>query len=80
MNNIGEIISGIRTEKKLSLGKLAKHSGVADSVICRWKTGETVPRIDVLQKVLNALGYKLQIVKIKKAPIDCSRCLEPVQK
>lgn len=78
--DVGKIISGIRTQNKLSLGKLAKLSGVASSVICRWETGEAVPRIDVFQNVLSALGYKLQIVKIKKAPIDCSRCKEPVQK
>lgn len=66
--DVGKIISEIRTQKKLSLGKLAKLSGVAGSVICRWETGETVPRIDVLQKVLKALGYQLQIVKIKKIP------------
>ena len=63
MKNIGRIIGDIRTKKALSLKRLANLSGVADSVIFRWESGETTPRIDKLQKVLNALGYTLRIVE-----------------
>ncbi|OFV69279.1 helix-turn-helix domain-containing protein [Acetobacterium wieringae] len=72
--NVGGILSGIRTKKGMSLKKLYHLSGVADSVIHRWETGETMPRIDVLQKVLNAMGYKLQIVKKEKKNDKIGRC------
>lgn len=63
MNNVGRLIYMLRTEHCLSFKKLAEKSGVADSTILKWETGESSPTIDELQKVLNALGYKLQIVR-----------------
>ena len=63
MNNVGSLIYRLRAEHGLSFKKLAEKSGVADSTILKWETGESSPNIDKLQKVLNALGYKLQIVR-----------------
>lgn len=63
MNSAGGLIRRLRTDAGLSFKALAEKSGVSDSAILKWETGESSPNIDKLQKVLNALGYKLQIVR-----------------
>jgi transcriptional regulator with XRE-family HTH domain len=63
VSNIGNFLRKIRTEHNLSLAKLAEKSGVADTTIMKWEKGESSPNIDKLQKVIGALGYKMQIVK-----------------
>jgi len=63
--DIGGIVKGLRAQKGYSMGKLSHRSGVANSAICRWESGESMPRVDLLQKVLNAMGYTLKIEKME---------------
>ncbi|MEK9176499.1 MAG: helix-turn-helix transcriptional regulator [Patescibacteria group bacterium] len=50
-----------RLEKGLTQKELAKKIGTKQSAIARLETGNTNPSLDFLEKVVNAMGYKLQI-------------------
>lgn len=63
MSELGNLIAQIRNQKGLTLCKLSQLSGISDSAILRWESGDTMPRVDNLQRLLGAMGYKLQIVK-----------------
>lgn len=63
MSELGKLIAQIRNQKGLTLCKLSQLSGISDSAILRWESGDTMPRVDNLQRLLGAMGYKLQIVK-----------------
>ena len=65
MEELGQLIAQIRNQKGLTLCKLSQLSGISDSAILRWESGDTMPRVDNLQRLLGAMGYKLQIVKKK---------------
>lgn len=62
-SELGALIAGIRNQKGYSLAKLSELSGVSDSAISRWESGDTMPRVDNLQRLLGVMGYKLQIVR-----------------
>ncbi|MEO1815278.1 MAG: helix-turn-helix transcriptional regulator [Acetobacterium sp.] len=61
--NAGLVISSLRETQDLSLRDLEKMSGISNTAIHKWEKGISVPRVDGLQMVLEALGYKLQVVK-----------------
>lgn len=63
MSELGEFIANARNAKGYSLAELKKLSGLSDSAILRWESGDTMPRVDNLQRLLAVLGYKIQIVK-----------------
>lgn len=51
------ILANIRrlcAEKGLSISSLEKLSGLKNATICKWET--SVPRVDTLKKVADALG------------------------
>ena len=62
-SELGALIAGITNQKGYSLAKLSELSGVSDSAILRWESGDTMPRVDNLQRLLGVMGYKLQIVR-----------------
>ena len=41
------------------------HSGVAHQTISTWRNGHCNPRLDLMQAVLNSIGYELKIVRKK---------------
>ena len=47
----------------ISQRDLAQRSGLAQSVIARFESGVSSPRLDTLVKMLSPLGLKLQAVK-----------------
>ena len=63
MSELGKFIANARNAKGYSLAELKKLSGLSDSAILRWESGDTMPRVDNLQRLLAVLGYKIQIVK-----------------
>lgn len=65
MPELGALIAEIRKRKGYSLADLKQLSGLSDSAILRWESGDTMPRVDNLQRLLGAMGYKLQIVKME---------------
>lgn len=48
----------IRTDKEISVRKLAKMSSVAPSTISKWENGGAIPDLEPLELVANALGVE----------------------
>lgn len=63
---IGQRIKEIREGMKIEAKVLAKLSGVDAANICRIEQGKHSVGLDVLSKLANALGYKVDLVKITK--------------
>lgn len=59
---IGEMIS-IRKQEKITQKQLAAMTGNKQQVISRIERKESIPTIRAFNKILDALGYELQIVK-----------------
>lgn len=62
---IGEMIS-LRKQKKVTQKELAMLTGNKQQVISRIERKENIPSIRAFSKILDALGYELQIVKKKQ--------------
>ncbi len=60
---IGKRIREIREEKGIEAKQLSILSGIAPANISRIEQGKHSVGIDVLSKLVNALGYKIEIVK-----------------
>lgn len=61
---IGEMIS-LRKKEKMTQKELAALTGNKQQVISRIERKESIPTIRVFSRILDALGYELQIVKKK---------------
>lgn len=60
---IGKRISELRKSKGLSQAKLAELTGIAPGNIARIETGKYSTGIDLLSKIANAMGYKLDFIE-----------------
>lgn len=58
-----EIIRVLRNEKGLTLRTLAERSGVSESCISRWESGDRVPNIDAYIRTIEALGAEVVIIR-----------------
>lgn len=61
---IGEMIS-LRKRENITQKELASLTGNKQQVISRIERKESIPTIKLFSKILDALGYELQIVKKK---------------
>jgi transcriptional regulator with XRE-family HTH domain len=52
-----------RKRQRKSIKEISDISGVSISTINKWEYCGVMPTVDNFQKVLNALGYDLRIVK-----------------
>ena len=72
-----EIIKLVRQLKRWSQKTLALAAGVPQSTIARWESGRVSPRVDSLQKVLDAaeIVAKVQLVASDRTDMDqiCER-------
>lgn len=59
---IGEMIA-LRKKEELTQKQLAELTGNKQQVISRVERHESIPSIRLFSKLLNAMGYELQIVK-----------------
>lgn len=59
---IGRRIAQLRAEKNMTQSDLAKASGVTLANVSRMERGMYSPGLDVLSKIADALGAKLDIV------------------
>lgn len=59
---IGEMIS-LRKQEKITQKELAELTGNKQQVISRIERKESIPTLRAFNKILDALGYELQIVK-----------------
>lgn len=64
---IGKMVAA-REKSGLSQRELARLSGVKQPAIARMESMRATPQIDTLLKVLNPLGYTLEIVPLKNGP------------
>lgn len=60
---IGKRISELRKSKGLSQAKLAELTGIAPGNIARIETGKYSTGIDLLSKIANVMGYKLDFIE-----------------
>lgn len=61
---IGNRIKEIREEKKLEAKTLAMLTGIDAANLCRIEQGKQSAGIDVLSKIANAMGYKIEFVEL----------------
>lgn len=50
-------------QRKGQVPSVGKKAGVGNTTIQNWITGGHMPPIDKAEKVLNALGYEIKIIK-----------------
>ena len=58
-----EKLSDILKEKGMSLDEAGRIAWVCPTTIKQWMRGQASPRVETASILLNALGYKLEIVK-----------------
>lgn len=67
-----EIFDKLRLDRGLSMYKVAKDTGIAQSTLSEWKTGKTNPKIDKIEVLANYFGvtvdYLLGNEEKEKAP------------
>ena len=61
---IGKRIAGLRKEKGISQAKLSELTGIGSGHIARIELGRYSVGIDTLAKIAEALGYKIDFVKL----------------
>ena len=60
---IGETMKALREKRGYTIRKTAKLSGVSHNALGRWENGQRQPKLTDVEKVLNALGAEIVIVK-----------------
>ena len=63
---IGNRIKEIREEKGMDAKTLSKLTGIDAANLCRIEQGKHSAGIDVLSKIANAMGYKIEFVELNK--------------
>lgn len=56
MAAFSERLRQLRTQRKLTQGRMAEILGVSLRMYCRWEAGEAMPYADTLVKIADALG------------------------
>lgn len=54
------------SQLKGSIPAIGRKAGIAPTTIHSWVTYGKIPTIDKAEKVLNAMGYEIQIVPLPK--------------
>lgn len=62
---IEEMIS-IRKQQKITQTELAQKINIKQQTISRIENKENIPSLELFCRIIDALGYKLEIVKTKK--------------
>lgn len=72
MRSVGSLLWDLRQAAKLSLGEVARLSGVSKASLSRWETGTHLPRIPELEAVFSALNAdtseRFQLLSAIEAP------------
>ena len=53
----------ILAEKTLSAREIERRSGVGKCLVLSWMHHKRTPRLDTLEAVMNAMGYRIEFVK-----------------
>jgi ribosome-binding protein aMBF1 (putative translation factor) len=59
VNKIGEVIRGLRIQKKLSQSDIEKRAGLLGGYVSRLENGQTIPSLEALSKIAGALEITL---------------------
>lgn len=61
-----EVIKACRIFSKMTQKELAKKAGIRSETLCRIEKGKTnKAQIDTVERILNAMGFRLVVVKPK---------------
>lgn len=63
LNYVAKIVEDLRKEQGLSMNELSKRSGVPYSTLAQIEKGKCIPQIITYEKILDALGYELILMK-----------------
>lgn len=75
-----EIIHRSREHARLSQRALAERAGTSAPAISFYETGHRIPRVDTLQRIVEATGVELTIaVELESSPIDVSENARALQ-
>jgi transcriptional regulator with XRE-family HTH domain len=58
-------VRGTVPKQKLSQAELAERAGTKQPAIARLESGRVVPRLELLQKIADALGMRLEVRFVK---------------
>ncbi len=61
-------------QKKGKIPSIGRKAGIRSTTIQNWITGGNIPPVDKAEKVLNALGYEIEIKKTEGGDGNCSEC------
>lgn len=69
------VVSQVRARAGLSQRALAERSGTSAAAICLYESGERIPRVDTLHRIVEAAGAELELELIWPTPtaIDLHR-------
>lgn len=79
---IGKRIRDIREELHLEARQLASMTGIDAASISRIEQGKHSVGIDILSKIANALGYRIDLIKninMKKLSIKCGKVSDSIE-
>lgn len=60
--NIGKALKKAREQASLSRTELAKKTGLSLNEIAQYETGNSIPKIDVIAKISEAVGVPLSVI------------------
>ena len=64
VQEIIDTVEAARKEKGLTWREIFAECQVTRNAMCYWRNGKCGPRVDTLQRLLNAVGKKLEIMDI----------------
>ena len=64
MIDVGEMVKACREKENLTLEEVWLRSGVNSATISKIEHSSNC-RVDTLEKILNAMGYELEVVPMK---------------
>lgn len=59
-------LANLRNEHKITQKQLEELTGIKQPMIARIESGETIPRVDTLIRLLEPMGLTIQIVPTKE--------------
>ena len=63
---VSEKMAEILIRTRCPMAQIAQKSGVSETSLRNWAKGTINPSLDMAEWVLNALGYRLEVVKVEK--------------
>lgn len=65
---IATAINNYRNQHQITQGELAKHLGVSRQAVQQYENQTSIPNINNIDRILNLLGYKIQITPARVTP------------